>query len=447
MSFGLDEYSEALEQAVHDAKEAGILVVAAAGNTGDGGVQYPAAYEDVVAVGAVDQYGTVEDYSAKGQELEIVAPGELIRTTGFIGSEEVASGTSLAAPQVTAVASLIWQKDPKMPVDFVRGLINESANLYGDKDAYGNGLLDAEYALNHYDEYKEKYMEMQAEKEAMGEKEQLISENRTKINTFSDTGCVEGCWSKDNHEALVDSAYFCVRAGARFPDLTGNMSVSYNGVTRTFDFGTDGSTDTRKFAGMTKNPWWHGYYTTNYIKAAIYATRLADAIGTYGDRDKADNSVGYERATEMRNSIGYLCDSSQKGWKYALLDLQKRNAGVQKAQNQGNTNGFKRALVWGMAIHTATDTYAHSAMYRGTIIKHTGLGADADNIDYIRRRYTDASSVANQMMSCYKSKRALTAKDLVMPGNYTFGYELKDYGSNIRAVDGSINYTYLYSSK
>lgn len=152
MSFGLDEYSQALEEAVHVAKNKGILVIAAAGNTGEKGVQYPAAYTDVMAVGAVNKDGLVENYSAKGEELELVAPGELVKTTGFVGSEEVTSGTSLAAPQVTAVATLIWQKDSSVSADFVRGLLNESANLYGDKDEYGNGLVDAEYALSHYDE-------------------------------------------------------------------------------------------------------------------------------------------------------------------------------------------------------------------------------------------------------------------------------------------------------
>ena len=63
-SFGLSEYSNALEQAVKNAKAAGILIIAAAGNTGDKGVVYPAALE----------------------EVEIVAPGELIGTTGFLFS-------------------------------------------------------------------------------------------------------------------------------------------------------------------------------------------------------------------------------------------------------------------------------------------------------------------------------------------------------------------------
>lgn len=443
MSFGLNEHSEALKEAVHAAKEAGILIIAAAGNTGSEGVQYPAAYEEVMAVGAVNKEGLVEEYSAKGEEVEIVAPGELVRTTGFIGTEEVTSGTSLAAPQITAVATLIWQKDPKVSADFVRGLLDESANLYGKADEYGNGLVDAEYALSHYDEYKEKY-----EKNEKKTK-QLIPENESKVTTFNDTGCIEGCWKADTHEEMVDSAKFCVRAGARFPDLSGVKTFTYNGTSYQYDMGTDsGGRDTRKFAGMTKSPWWHGYYETNYIKAAIYATRIADAINTCGDRNGASNSFGYSGATYMQNSIGDLYNNSERGWKYALRYMQGRNTGNSSAQNQKNTNGFKRAIVWGMAIHTATDAYAHSAEDCNGRIKHTGSYYDADNKGYIIGRYYDASSVARQMMNKYTKGEALTGRDLVMPGNYTIGYRLMNYDKYIREVDSSITgYYCAFSSK
>lgn len=447
MSFGLDGYSEALKEAVHAAEEAGILVIAAAGNTGSGGVQYPAAYDEVMAVGAVNKEGLVEDYSARGSQIEIVAPGELVRTTGFIGSEEVTSGTSLAAPQITAVAALIWQKDTKVSAGFVRGLLNESANLYGKTDEYGNGLVDAEYARKHYEEYKRKY-------EENGEKTKLlIPENQSEIMTFEDTGCVEGSWSKDDHEKLIDSGKYCVRAGARFPDLNGVKEFTYGGNSYKFDMGSKTSSgDNRKFAGMTKSPWWHGYYdNNNYIQAAIYATRIADAINAYGNYNLANETVGYSvysRAAEMRNSIKLLYDNSEIGWKYVLKYMKGRNSGNSGAQNQKNTDGFKRAIVWGMAIHTATDAYAHSAEDRYGRIKHTGDYYDADRTGYIGYRYQDASSVAEQMMKKYKSKGELTARDLMMPGNYTAGYKMINYENYIQAVDAGITgYTYWFSTK
>ena len=123
MSFGMDTYSAALEQAVRDAKKAGILVIASTGNTSNKCVQYPAAFDEVMAVGSVDKNGDLAKSSAVGEQLEIVAPGELVRSTGIFEDELVASGTSLATPQVAAAASLIWEKDPSVSADFVRDLL------------------------------------------------------------------------------------------------------------------------------------------------------------------------------------------------------------------------------------------------------------------------------------------------------------------------------------
>lgn len=442
MSFGLDTDSETLKEAVHAANEAGILVIAAAGNTGDAGVQYPAAYEDVMAVGAVNKDGLVESYSAKGEEVEIVAPGDLVRTTGFVGTEEVTSGTSLAAPQIAAVAALIWQKDPRVSADFVRGLLDESANLYGQTDEYGNGLLDAEYALSHYDEYKSRYKET-------GEKtKQLIPENKGEIITFDDTGCIKGCWTQNVHEGMVgDTSKFCVRAGARFPDFEGKKTFTYGGTSYEFNLGSNtNGKDTRKFAGMTKNPWWHGYHKTNYIKAVIYATRMADAIKKSGKYTDASNSINYADADSMKESIKLLYDNSEKGWKYILSYIKGNNAGNTSAQNQGNTKGFKRAVVWGMALHSATDTYAHSTNDRNGQITHAG--GYADNEKYIAARYYDAVSVARQIMNRYNNDGSLTARDLKVPGYYTIGYELIEYGSYMCEVDSSMTgYAYSFGTK
>ena len=90
MSFGINTYSESLEKAIKDASKAGIIVVAAAGNTGKvcdteigTTVQYPAAFDEVIAVGSVDKRGEVVATSARGDELDLVAPGELVRSTGM----------------------------------------------------------------------------------------------------------------------------------------------------------------------------------------------------------------------------------------------------------------------------------------------------------------------------------------------------------------------------
>lgn len=437
MSFGLDDYSQALEEAIHAATEKGILIIAAAGNTGEKGVQYPAAYSEVMAVGAVNKDGLVEDYSAKGEELEIVAPGELVKTTGFLGAEEVTSGTSLAAPQVAAVATLIWQKDPGVSADFVRGLLNESANLYGEKNEYGNGLVDAEYALNYYDEYKSKYKDsVQTDKDNMERKEQIIKENEKKVITFSDTGCVKGSWLGDDHVAMIDSAKYCVRTGARFPDTDADHGLKdsyFNGI----------------FVGMTDNPWWHGYHTTNYFKATIYAACLAKSIGGGGGRNNVASWLNYNHYNNMDNDVNFLYLNNEKGWNRILSWLKSHNS---SAKSQKNSNGFKRAVLWGMAIHTATDVYSHSTDVWGERIKHekkhSSTVPDADNRKYISNRYKNASTIASRMMYKYvKGDYSISASDLQTPNCRTVGYRIINYVEYMNQIDPNYAlYSYTYST-
>lgn len=89
MSFGTTVKSEILEQVVKKADAAGILMIAAAGNNGSSEgkstVEYPAAYEEVIAVGATTPEGTVSQKSSVGEEIELVAPGEDVPATGYFG--------------------------------------------------------------------------------------------------------------------------------------------------------------------------------------------------------------------------------------------------------------------------------------------------------------------------------------------------------------------------
>ena len=410
MSFGISEYSEALEKAVQDAADAGILVVAAAGNTGSEGVQYPAAYDEVMAVGAVDKDGSVEQYSAKGEELDLVAPGELVRTTGFIGSEEVVSGTSLAAPQVAAAASLIMEKNLNASPEFVRGLLNETANLYGESDAYGSGLLDAEYALAQYDNYSKNHTKINTQNGVE------VKANKRKVETFEDTGCVEGSWSQDRHENMVTQGYFNVRYGARFPDTS-----------------RYGDYEHRVFARMTLNPWWHGYLETNYIKAAIYETRVGEAIGSLpvGKWCTADTDY-YWQADEI------LSDLNEIKWSTELDRMKSENKGNEKAQKQKDTAGFRRAFIWGMAIHSATDIYAHSVWYNGNRITHTPQAngiKKADDPEICRPRYEDAYDVAGKIMDKYTKSGSVTVSDL-LPDNAPTEYKLYNLYSYVKEAEG-----------
>ena len=66
-------------------------------------------------------------------------------------------GTSMAAPHVTGIASVLWQQDKNVSADFIKYLLCVTAKKLGDETKYGNGIVDLQYALSHYDELKKQY--------------------------------------------------------------------------------------------------------------------------------------------------------------------------------------------------------------------------------------------------------------------------------------------------
>lgn len=125
MSFGTTYNSYALHKAIMDAHKEGILLVAAAGNRGceEGTVEYPAAYDEVIAVGSVDARAELAEESSKGEGVDILAPGELVRTLTNFGLETASSGTSIAAPHISAMAAVLWERDRSKSADFIRGVL------------------------------------------------------------------------------------------------------------------------------------------------------------------------------------------------------------------------------------------------------------------------------------------------------------------------------------
>ena len=119
MSFGSKVSSPALKKAVEDAKKAGILMIAATGN-GSGSVEYPAAYDEVVAVGAIDSKANITSESNSGEQVELVAPSKQVNTEGLYGGNVVVGGTSMSVAHVVGAASVIWSRDTGKSENFVR---------------------------------------------------------------------------------------------------------------------------------------------------------------------------------------------------------------------------------------------------------------------------------------------------------------------------------------
>ena len=101
----------ALSAELTDAANAGMLLVAAAGNDGDSTANWPASHTAVMSVASVNQAGRRSSFSNCNADVEIAAPGEDVWSTAPGNGYVVLSGTSMAAPHVSGVAAMImWKK-------------------------------------------------------------------------------------------------------------------------------------------------------------------------------------------------------------------------------------------------------------------------------------------------------------------------------------------------
>lgn len=105
MSFGMPQYSEALARAVERANKQGIVLVASAGN-GGGEADYPARYNGVLGVSAIDQSGRLANFSARGKGVNMKAPGVEILSTWPGNQFKKLNGTSMAAPHISGLKAL-----------------------------------------------------------------------------------------------------------------------------------------------------------------------------------------------------------------------------------------------------------------------------------------------------------------------------------------------------
>ena len=113
MSLGGSSPSSAMHSRIKKLYDMNIPVICAAGNSGDGGVNYPAAFDETIAVAAYDKYGNVARFSSKGEKVEWAAPGVNIYSTFLNDGYASLSGTSMACPFIAGVVALMLAKHKK----------------------------------------------------------------------------------------------------------------------------------------------------------------------------------------------------------------------------------------------------------------------------------------------------------------------------------------------
>jgi major intracellular serine protease len=98
--------NDGLHNIIKEVAELGKIIICAAGNDG-GEVNYPAKFDEVIAVAATDSSGQLARFSSKGPELDTAAPGTDIYSTWGNNQYIKLSGTSMACPMIAGIVSLI----------------------------------------------------------------------------------------------------------------------------------------------------------------------------------------------------------------------------------------------------------------------------------------------------------------------------------------------------
>jgi subtilisin family serine protease len=179
ISWGSPFVSAFLRAALRYAREQGVFVCIAAGNTGTNRRFYPAGFDSTFVVGAANSFGNVTDFSTFGSHIDIVAPGldilslrakgtDMYAESGepgvrIVGSDSayyLSDGTSMACPMVAGAAAVLWSFRPGLTLAQVEHAITLGAtdlvDPYGVGDSLpgldtisGWGYLNIENALSY----------------------------------------------------------------------------------------------------------------------------------------------------------------------------------------------------------------------------------------------------------------------------------------------------------
>ena len=147
MSLGGGSYSDSMRTAVQDAVAAGVVVVAAAGNSNSSDPSYPAGFPETIAVASTTSSNERSSFSNYGSNIDVAAPGTDIISSHSASTSEYRtwSGTSMASPYVAAAAALVIGACPSLDATQVEAALEGAADDLGSPgwDQYfGHGLID-----------------------------------------------------------------------------------------------------------------------------------------------------------------------------------------------------------------------------------------------------------------------------------------------------------------
>lgn len=143
MSLGGPGGSRAFQMVIDAAHEKGVTIVAAAGNDGKEIPSYPAAYNHVISVAAVDKNKKRADFSNMHATLDLSGPGVAVRSLAPGGGYRELSGTSMASPHVAGACAMLKARGVRDP----EAVLKRTAEKLGEHREYGAGLIRVDRAL------------------------------------------------------------------------------------------------------------------------------------------------------------------------------------------------------------------------------------------------------------------------------------------------------------
>lgn len=495
MSFGTQTYSEALKTAIDAATDQGILIIASVGNHGNTTIDYPAVFDNVLAVGSINATGEVSDFSSTNNRIDLLAPGEAVSAQANFGEGLTLSGTSLAAPHVAGVAACLWSKDLTKPATFIKALLKLSAKEITATGS-GYGLVDYERALQIYDEVAAQFdaiaegntnspAEEEAPAEGPAEKETIPNEEANaepstdqstsddQLNVSGENITAQGASDKDGQEddaALTEESRNADEETTLEPDIpatkdaadtqliedinssefeervieeiqvtenpdsiedysdpvvTGSWKMTVHQAYSANESMKNGASyaDHHTFLkGIQTHPEFHGFAwhndsggnlgtgDCNFMANYRYLIKVATAYG---------NGDGYTSVARSEvDGLSASCFNAMQGGFSALLDHERQSSSDYKRCSWCNGNkrildiadAKQKAFVMGLAMHVATDTFAHSAFrqigtgsYPWTRITHTADAAD--DVTFFPKRVQMAYAVEKNVVSRYNGNR------------------------------------------
>ena len=158
MSLGGYGTTSSLDKAIDYAYSKGVIIIVSSGNEGhDMTHDYPAAFPEVITVGATGQSGDLLYFSNTGDAIDVCAPGEKIISSVPQNGEESKSGTSMSVPLVAAAVAMLLIENPERTIGDIETLIHNNTRdlgAPGKDELYGYGEL----AFSNYKTNADFYM-------------------------------------------------------------------------------------------------------------------------------------------------------------------------------------------------------------------------------------------------------------------------------------------------